>query len=319
MQNVLQASLCCPVLYRQKDPLKLTIYSLNLKEVMPLPMYPKTEKDKLSDIRYIIGVAAGKGGVGKSSVAVNLAHALSRLGQKVGVLDADVYGPSLRRMLPEDQMPGQKGEIIIPALSQGIRTISMAYFRKDNEASVVRAPIANGIITQFLRQIAWGPLDFLLIDFPPGTGDVQLTLCQQGNLTGAIMVTTPQEVALLDVRKAINMFKQVQVPILGIVENMSYYPLEERNEKVFIFGQGGGERLASECDIPFLGGIPLDPEICRSGDQGNTVALYQDGEKRFSAKTFLDIASQTIERARLLKSQAPVNAFDLQWKDKSNG
>lgn len=286
---------------------------------MPLPMYPKTEKDKLSDIRYIIGVAAGKGGVGKSSVAVNLAHALSRLGQKVGVLDADVYGPSLRRMLPEDQMPGQKGEIIIPALSQGIRTISMAYFRKDNEAAVVRAPIANGIITQFLRQIAWGPLDFLLIDFPPGTGDVQLTLCQQGNLTGAIMVTTPQEVALLDVRKAINMFKQVQVPILGIVENMSYYPLEERNEKVFIFGQGGGERLASECDIPFLGGIPLDPEICRSGDQGNTGALYQDSEKRFSAKTFLDIASQTIERARLLKSQAPVNAFDLQWKDKSNG
>lgn len=319
MQNVLQASLCCPVLHRQKDPLKLTIYSLNLKEVMPLPMYPKTEKDKLSDIRYIIGVAAGKGGVGKSSVAVNLAHALSRLGQKVGVLDADVYGPSLRRMLPEDQMPGQKGEIIIPALSQGIRTISMAYFRKDNEAAVVRAPIANGIITQFLRQIAWGPLDFLLIDFPPGTGDVQLTLCQQGNLTGAIMVTTPQEVALLDVRKAINMFKQVQVPILGIVENMSYYPLEERNEKVFIFGQGGGERLASECDIPFLGGIPLDPEICRSGDQGNTGALYQDSEKRFSAKTFLDIASQTIERARLLKSQAPVNAFDLQWKDKSNG
>ena len=180
---------------------------------MPLQMCPAKKP-----IQTILAIAAGKGGVGKSTVTVNLAIALQRKGYRVGVMDTDIYGPSVRQMLPEDRMPAQKGEILIPALCLGIKMISMAYFRKTDEAAAVRAPIANGVITQFIKNVEWGDLDFLLIDFPPGTGDVQLTLSQQANLSAAIVVTTPQEVALLDVRKAMHLFQQVQVPLLGIVE-----------------------------------------------------------------------------------------------------
>lgn len=284
---------------------------------MPLPMCPKEENKPLSEISNVIAVAAGKGGVGKSTVAVNLALALSRKGFKVGILDADVYGPSLRKMLPEDQMPNQEGNIIYPAASQGIRMISLAYFRRNNEAAIVRAPIANGVISQFLHNVAWGALDYLFIDFPPGTGDVQLTLCQQAKLTAAIVVTTPQEVALLDVRKAISMFNQVKVPILGVIENMSYYLLPGTSEKVYIFGKDGGERLAKESSVPFLGGIPIDPELCKCGDQGNAALLYQGDNERPSVTAFMDIASQAISRAQSLNAEMSkgVSDFEITWRN----
>lgn len=250
---------------------------------MPLPMYPTSKEKKVK----VIAVAAGKGGVGKSSVTVQLAHALRKKGAQVGVLDADVYGPSLRKMLPEDTMPRQEGEIIIPAGCQGIKMISMAYFRKDNEAAAVRAPIANGIINQFLK-VRWGELDYLLIDFPPGTGDVQLTLCQQAKIDGALLVTTPQEVALLDVRKALHLFEQVQVPLLGIVENMSYF--FNSGEKNYIFGKGGGKRFASETGLPLLAEIPLDPALSHAGDKGTAL------EQGPSADAFEELARRVIEQ-----------------------
>lgn len=275
---------------------------------MPLSLFKPSEPT-------IIGIAAGKGGVGKSSVTVNLALALRGLGYSVGILDADIYGPSIRKMLPETEPPKQKDKLIVPAICSGIKVISMAYFRKESEASVVRAPIANGIISQFLRDVAWGKLDYLLIDFPPGTGDIQLTLCQQANLTGAIMVTTPQEVAHLDVRKAMNMFDQVRVPIIGIVENMSYYYHPKTEEALFLFGKGGGERLARDKGVPFLGTIPIDPEISRCGDYGKSI--FEINKESASVKAFQQLAQQAVNHLALLKSASKdcLSNFELVWQE----
>jgi ATP-binding protein involved in chromosome partitioning len=283
---------------------------------MPLKMFKK-ENDL--PIKNIIGIAAGKGGVGKSTVTVNLAYALKSLGFSVGIMDTDIYGPSMRKMLPEDRLPIQKGETIIPALCRGIRMISMAYFRKEMEATVVRAPIANGVVMQFIKNVDWGSLDYLLIDFPPGTGDVQLTLSQNANLTGAVMVTTPQEVAIMDVRKAMHMFEQVNVPVIGIVENMSFYFHEKTNEKLYLFGKGGGERLALESGVPYLGGIPIDPSLCLSGDRGES--LFDQTQKNHSpvVKSFLDITHAMMAQTNILKQDFGecLKGFELQWKEMS--
>jgi ATP-binding protein involved in chromosome partitioning len=257
---------------------------------MPLKMYNPDASPPMQFPKNCIAIAAGKGGVGKSTVTVNLALALKKRGCSVGVLDADIYGPSIRRMLPEDRLPKQKGALINPAVCSGIKMISMAYFRRDNEAAAVRAPIANGIISQFLKQVDWGGIDYLLIDFPPGTGDVQLTLSQQANLSGAILVTTPQEVAMMDVRKAMHLFEQVKVPILGVVENMSHYFHAKSGEKLYIFGQGGGRRLAGESGYPFLGEIPIDPELCQKGDLGQSIFEGDQTKKSLAAETFLSLA-----------------------------
>lgn len=270
-----------------------------------------------STVRNVIAIAAGKGGVGKSSVTVNLGLALQQLGFSVGIMDTDLYGPSIRKMLPEERMPSQKGQTIIPALCQGIRMISMAYFRKENEAAAVRAPIANGLITQFIKNVSWGDLDYLLIDFPPGTGDVQLTLSQQANLTGAIMVTTPQEVALMDVRKAMHLFEQVKVPIIGIVENMSYYFHKKTDETLYLFGKGGGERLAKESGFPFLGAIPIDPSLCHSGDSGQSIFNEGNQEAAHIASKFIDLAKQMNAHLSIMKARTGkyLPNFELEWKE----
>lgn len=285
---------------------------------MPLKLYEETPKHPLKRIKRVVAVAAGKGGVGKSTVAVNLALALKELGFQVGILDADIYGPSVRKMLPENEMPIQRGETLLPALSRGIRLISMAYFRKESEAAVVRAPIANGLIRQFLDTVDWGDLDFLLIDFPPGTGDIQLTLSQHAYLAGALMVTTPQEVAMLDVRKAMHMFHQVKVPILGVVENMSYYIHTGSDEKLYLLGKGGGERLARENGVPFLGQIPIDPEISRCGDHGESL-LSKDC---IGAASFISLAREFIKQMQVIESemirslvQKDNHTFTIEWND----
>ena len=281
---------------------------------MPLNMYEKIEP--VAKIKHIIGIAAGKGGVGKSTITVNLALSLKKMGYSVAVLDTDIYGPSVRMMLPEERMPVQKGETIIPALCKGIPMISMAYFKPDNQASVVRAPIANGIIKQFLKNVQWGELDYLLIDFPPGTGDIQLTLSQEAKLTGVVMVTTPQNVAMMDVRKAMHMFEQVRIPVIGIVENMSYFVQEETGDKSYIFGKGGGEHLSRESGLPFLGSIPLHPKICECGDLGKSIF-----EENYStlAKSFTEISNQMILHVNLLNDQSkePLQSFNLKWKEMS--
>lgn len=288
---------------------------------MPLQMFQPNEP--LSNIKYSIAVAAGKGGVGKSTVAVNLALALQALGFKVGVLDTDIYGPSVRKMLPEETLPSQKGTIIQPALCKGIKMISMAYFRRESEASAIRAPIATSLITQFIKNVEWGQLDFLLIDFPPGTGDVQITLCQQANLTGAIMVTTPQEVAILDVKKAINLFDQVKVPILGIVENMSYYVIPGSEERHYPFGKEGGEKLAQEGGIPFMGTIPIDADLCACGDKGESLFVLDSARKKTVTQAFMQLANSLLAHLESQSDEKPFQqiqkiddcTFLMTWND----
>lgn len=284
---------------------------------MPLPMFKgKTLSQGVVEhhtdspsIRHILAVASGKGGVGKSTVAVNLALALKQKGYSVGVMDADIYGPSLRRMLPEDRMPQQVDQRFRPALSHGMRTISMAYFRQEHEAAVIRAPIANSLITQFIQQVDWGDLDFLLIDFPPGTGDIQLTLSQKASITAAIMVTTPQEVALMDVKKAMHLFEQVQIPILGVIENMSGLMIGEE-EWVYPFGKGGGIKLAQGSGVPFLGAIPLDPLLCQKSDKGESILE----ELSPASKAFKEIATRAISHLGCL-NQEGLGSFELIWKE----
>lgn len=273
---------------------------------MPLPMYQK--KAPLT-----IAVASGKGGVGKSTVSVNLAIAFKKAGMKVGLLDADLYGPSIRRMLPEDRMPLQEGDRITPALSRGIRMLSMAYFRKEHEAAIVRAPIANGVISQFLNQVEWGELDIMIIDFPPGTGDIQLTLSQQANLNGAILVTTPQEVAAMDVRKSAHLFHQVNVPVVGIVENMSYYG----PDRLPIFGAGAGERLAAELGVPLLDKLPVDPEWSERADRGESIF---DGAETLLASHFRSLVEKVqlyLKNESLIRNIELINPHELRitWVD----
>lgn len=285
---------------------------------MALPLFKKKSPEHpLNLIKYVIAIAAGKGGVGKSSITVNLALGLKKMGYRVGVMDIDIYGPSIRRMLPEDEMPRQSGDRIIPATCLGIKMISMAYFRKDGEAAVVRAPIANNLVQQFIKMVDWGELDFLLVDFPPGTGDVQLTLSQHANLTGAIMVTTPQEVALMDVRKAIHLFDQVKVPILGIVENMSYFIDQQTKEPIYIFGQGGGERLAKEMGVPLLARIPIDPQLCRCGDEGKSLFELDPSAESETARQLLTMAQQVASHAEAMKKENSryLQNFELTWKE----
>lgn len=254
---------------------------------MPLPLFSPSSKPPTS-IRHVIGVAAGKGGVGKSTVAVNLALSLNRLGFKVGILDADLYGPSIRKMMPEETLPLKEGDSLFPALSMGIKVISMAFFGCSDKARAVRAPVANSLITQFLDTVKWGALDFLIIDFPPGTGDIQLTLAQKAKISGALMVTTPQEVANIDVAKAIDLFKTVNIPIFGIVENMSYLKTDAKAPPIYPFGQGGGKRLAELTDTPFLGCIPIDPLISSACDQG--ISLFQLEGALVAKEIFMKLA-----------------------------
>jgi ATP-binding protein involved in chromosome partitioning len=214
-----------------------------------------------NEIKRSVAVAAGKGGVGKSTLTLLLAAALKRVGERVGVLDADLYGPSLRQMLPEEQMPMQKEGKWLPAMAHGIQMLSYSFFSKDH---TVRAPVANQILRQLLQNVFWGGLDWLLIDFPPGTGDIPLTITQLLRLSGAVIITTPQKVATLDVQKTIDMFRKVDVPILGIVENMSYF----KEITCTPFGTGGGVALSEENGIPFLGKIPLEPLISEYADRG---------------------------------------------------
>lgn len=283
---------------------------------MPLKIYSE-KNDPPSRIKSVIAIAAGKGGVGKSTVTVNLALALHHLGYSVGIMDTDIYGPSIRKMLPEERLPMQKGSVITPAKCQGIQMISMAFFRKEHESAAVRAPIANSIIAQFIKSVAWGSLDYLLIDFPPGTGDIQLTLTQQANLNGAIMVTTPQEVATLDVRKAMHLFEQLRVPIVGIVENMSYYK-HPSGEVLHLFGKGGGEKLCRDTGAPLLGMIPIDPEISRCGDKGLSIFSKQDQTLPSIAQCFIDLANEMKQHLQAIEEESSgcLKQFELIWQDK---
>jgi ATP-binding protein involved in chromosome partitioning len=254
---------------------------------------PPSDKMQIKGPKNVIAVAAGKGGVGKSTVATNLALALHRQGAKVGLLDADVFGPSIPTMLgPPDQPAGTTADQkIIPAQHHGIKVISVGFFVEKNEAVVWRGPMVHRLLQQFLQDVVWGELDYLVCDLPPGTGDVQLSLSQLIPIAGAVMVTTPQEVSIIDVVKGISMFEKVEIPVLGIVENMSFYVCPACGHHDEIFSHGGGKRLAQEVGTDFLGEIPIDSRIRFGGDSGvPIVAALPDSEH---ARTFMDIASKT--------------------------
>ena len=237
-------------------------------------------KDNLiPGVKYVIAVSSGKGGVGKSTVSVNLAVAMAQTGAKVGLLDADIYGPNIPMMMGVSKPPDQIDGKIAPAESHGVKLISMGFFVPEDTAIVWRGPMVHTAIQQLFRDVLWGELDYLLIDLPPGTGDAQLTLTQLVPLTGAITVTTPQEVALHDVRKGMMMFQKVNVPLLGIIENMSYFMCTSCNTRHEIFSSGAAEERALTLGVPFLGRIPLHPDVRAGGDQGRPVVVEQpEGE-----------------------------------------
>jgi ATP-binding protein involved in chromosome partitioning len=216
----------------------------------------------------IIAISSGKGGVGKSTVAVNLAVALASKGARVGLMDADVYGPNLPRMMGVNEPPMVIKERIIPLEAHGVKLISLGFLIDRDQPAIWRGPIVMKIITQFLRDVAWGELDYFIVDMPPGTGDAQLSLVQATQVTAAIIVTTPQEVSVGDALRGVKMFERVSVPVLGIVENMSWFECPHCGKPSPIFGSGGGERLANEVGLPLLGQIPLYPPVMSGGDQG---------------------------------------------------
>jgi ATP-binding protein involved in chromosome partitioning len=236
----------------------------------------------MDKIKHIIAVASGKGGVGKSTTAVNLALALRANGATVGLLDADIYGPSQQLMLgiAQGTRPEQKdGQWLLPVEAHGLQTMSIAYLVTDNTPMVWRGPMAGGALQQMLEQTLWGELDYLVIDMPPGTGDIQLTLSQKAAVAGAVIVTTPQDIALLDARKGIEMFAKVDIPVLGGVENMALYTCSECGHSEHIFGAEGGERIAREYGVPLLGSLPLALSIREQTDGGNpTVVAEPDSE-----------------------------------------
>ncbi|MGH9339411.1 MAG: Mrp/NBP35 family ATP-binding protein [Acidobacteriota bacterium] len=242
----------------------------------------------IPDVKSTIAVASGKGGVGKSTVAANLATALSRLGSKVGLMDADVYGPSIPILMGALEVPQHTQHTIIPPVMNGVKLISMAYFLPKDKAVIWRGPMLHKMVQQFLGQVEWGELDYLVIDLPPGTGDIQLSLCQTIPLTGAVIVSTPQDLALEVASKAIAMFKQLNTPILGIIENMSYYQCPHCGERDDLFGHGGARKAGENLGYPFLGAIPLSSEIRARSDQGQPVVL--DSEESPYSKAYYQIA-----------------------------
>jgi ATP-binding protein involved in chromosome partitioning len=234
---------------------------------------------------------------------VNLAIALARMGRKVGLLDADVYGPNVPLMMGKQETPMGNAESIRPIEGYGVKLMSMGFLNPGDKPLIWRGPMLHSVIQQFLRNVVWGELDYLLIDLPPGTGDVALSLIQTAPLSGAVVVTTPSDVSLEDARKAVNMFAQVRVPILGLVENMSYLIAPMSGERIDVFGQGGGKRTAEQMNVPFLGELALDPQVRIGGDSGHPVTTRADGDAH--AAPFLELARQVEERCKASQSSGP--------------
>lgn len=271
----------------------------------------RNKKDILPEVKNIILVASGKGGVGKSTVAVNLALSLAKKGAKVGLIDADIYGPSIPIMLGlKGVKPNIKkeGEVhkIIPLFKHGVKLLSIGFLIPENQAVAWRGPMVTSALRQFITDVSWGELDYMIIDTPPGTGDVHLTIVQTLPVTGVVLVTTPQDVALADARKALTMYAMegVKVPIIGVIENMAYFtPPELPDRKYFIFGQGGGRDLAVSYNAPFLGELPLEQLIREGGDEGSPAVLDEDS---LTAKAFEEISAQVARQVAMLNAGIPL-------------
>jgi ATP-binding protein involved in chromosome partitioning len=270
----------------------------------------------LKDVRHVVAVASGKGGVGKSTATANLAMALHQAGAKVGVLDADIYGPSMSLMFRVREAPEiNADQKLVPVMAQGIKLVSMAMFADDEKPVIWRGPMVSQMIQNFVHNVVWGELDYLLIDMPPGTGDVQLTLTQSAPISGGVILTTPQDVSLLDAKKGLKMFQRVSVPVLGVIENMSYFICDGCQKRHHIFREGGGRRISESLGIPFLGEIPLEPVVAESGDAGAPiVASYPDTA---SAQAYRQIAGAIASSLSVLTATRGdvIGEFDLKWEE----
>ncbi len=264
------------------------------------------QKITLPNVKQVVAVASGKGGVGKSTVAANLALALHMQGRRVGLMDADIYGPSVPIMMGLPTVDPRT--TAFPMERYGLKLMSMGFIVNPNQAVIWRGPMVHKAVTQFLTDIDWGALDYLVIDLPPGTGDAQLTLTQTAPLSGAVIVTTPQEVSLIDARKGLEMFRQVRVPVLGIVENMSYF-IGEDGKRYEIFRHGGGQKMATDAGVPFLGEIPIDPRVAECGDMGEPIVhKYPDSPV---ARAYLALATTVAQQLAQAGSQAPLPGLQL--------
>ncbi|MGH7505498.1 MAG: P-loop NTPase [Longimicrobiales bacterium] len=257
---------------------------------------PKPDPQLARDVDHIIAVSSGKGGVGKSTVAANLAAALAAAGHRVGLLDADVYGPNIPLMFGERRRPkvtGDKGqEKIVPLEAHGVRLMSLGFLLEEEQPAIMRGPLVSGILKQFLEQVEWGELDYLIVDMPPGTGDAQLSLVQTVDLDGAVLVTTPQDMSTGDVRRAIRMFERVRTPVLGVVENMSGFTCPHCGGHADIFGDGGGRKLAEDMNVPFLASVPLDVAVRLAGDLGRPTTISAPDSP--AGKAFAEMAERVL-------------------------
>jgi len=269
----------------------------------PAPPGASAARAPIEGVKNLVAVASGKGGVGKTTVAVNLAIALKNLGFTVGLMDADVYGPNVPLMLGTTEQPrAVDDKTIIPVQAYGMKVISMGLLNPGDKPLIWRGPMLHSVMQQFLRSVRWGQLDYLVVDLPPGTGDVQLSLIQSVSVTGAVLVTTPSVVALADVRKAVEMFRQVNVEILGVVENMSYFSCPHCSGHIDVFGHGEGERLAQSFGVPFLGEIEIDPQIRIGGDTGKPVASL--GEDAPGGKSIYAVARNVVARLAIVNGSS---------------
>ncbi len=314
----------CPVREQFQDSCKKQILALGASSVtVNLSATAKTqsnvslENSYLKSVANIIAVSSGKGGVGKSTVTSNLAMALSLSGARVGILDADIYGPSMSLMFGIQTAPEVHDDKTISPVTVrgGIEIISMSMFADAETATIWRGPMASQMIQNFLHRVRWGTLDYLLIDFPPGTGDIQLTLTQTAPISGAIVVTTPQEVALADTRKGLSMFDSVGVPVLGIVENMSYFICDHCEKKHFIFPAGGGKSLEKKWGVPLLAEVPVEPAIAEGSDLGTPIVLRAPNS--VSAHVFTSVAEKTIRSLAILQSKQnrDLYPFEFTWDE----
>lgn len=316
----------CPIKERFKADCEKAVMALGAKSVTVTlsaksgrakPNANFAEDSFLKEVSHIVGVASGKGGVGKSTVTANLAMALSLSGASVGILDADIYGPSMGLMFGIEEAPKvHEDKTISPVLAKGgIEIVSMSMFADSDKATIWRGPMVSQMIQNFVHRVRWGKLDYLLIDFPPGTGDIQLTLTQSCPLSGAVVVTTPQEVALADCRKGIAMFDAVGVAVIGIVENMSYFVCDQCEKKHYIFRTGGGESVTKLYGVPLLGKVPLEPSVAEASDLGTPAVLSHPNSA--SAAEFVKIAEQVVCALSVLSHQNEkvLSNYNYNWSD----
>ena len=314
----------CPVKDQLKEECRTKVLALDGVDEVDVNMTANVtgrsfNSPMMSGVKNVIAVASGKGGVGKSTCAVNLALALADTGARTGLMDADVYGPSIPMMLGVERRPDVTNDKkIIPIEQSGLKLMSMGFLTDDNTPVIWRGPMVAGLIQQFLGSVEWGELDYVVVDLPPGTGDAQLTLTQQAPLAGAVIVTTPQNVSILDARKGLKMFETVNVPVLGVIENMSYMSMPD-GSRMEVFRHGGGRRFAEESQVPFLGEIPIDPEVAVGGDEGTPIVRRKPDSP--AALAFQEAARNVAAQLSIANASAPAQAnVQMAWDvNKSKG